>query len=273
MDDPTSHTTPYPSFPNHVLVTVEKPRNACICNWLSCDEIRHKIETYAPHDDVWNQAVIRINENPLSTKITAFRACIAHHFRLDICAATATTYWVVRHHWLRSLLLDQPTAKLSTPITLKQVQEYDKKEGMSRHQEECNKVDSVMRKLKIQIPDKDYKYKHKFVRAPIVDEMSALAFANQLTSSRNKSTAERLTNFTRKPPSRVKSPNLCHASSSKMQWFDSTLQMETAQPLLPEVETFSLPPETLPLPSESSLGEPELGDTTLSLPEQQFESP
>ena len=183
----TSQSGSYPAR----VITADRERNTCVCDWEECSQIRELLQEHAPDDDPWKGRLYRVNENFASRKVTALRCSIAHHFSLDSSAISKSTVCVARHHWSRNLIADNPTRSFSTPISVELARKIDTQDGTSRHQEFCNNIGRILSQSSVSslliqpMSTSDLKsgIGTKFVQAPVVSKEYALHYVQAFLNS------------------------------------------------------------------------------------------
>jgi hypothetical protein len=191
MADPNTHTTPSTALvPSHKDTTCTN-RHRCVCNWEDCAYFQRKIRELTDPSHRWNSRLIQISNRPNSWKATALRSSIIHHLRPTVKDQNKEHFYVAPHHWSLSLWQDMVGARpfMATPLTAQQAKQYDEQEGYHRHQEDANKLTTILRRCfsqsNVEAVYKPIPSNFEFVKAPVTSKADVLSFVTSLESDRS----------------------------------------------------------------------------------------
>jgi hypothetical protein len=196
MADPNTHTTPSAAPVPSCKDTSCTPRHLCVCNWDDCADFQRKIRELADPSHRWNSGLIQIRNSLDSLKILALRASIVHHLRPTKEYQSKDSFFVAAHHWSLSLWQEMTGRPcLATPLTARQAKKYDEHEGYRRHQEDANKLSTIIRRCapqsNVESGYKPIPSKYEFVKAPVTSKADVLSFVTSLESARSARTEKR----------------------------------------------------------------------------------
>jgi hypothetical protein len=196
MADPNTHTTPSATPVPSCKDTSCTPRHLCVCNWDDCADFQRLIRELADPSHRWNSGLIQIRNSLDSLKILALRASIVHHLRPTKEDQSKDSFFVAAHHWSLSLWQEMTGRPcLATPLTARQAKKYDEHEGYRRHQEDANKLSTMIRRCapqsNVESGYKPIPSKYEFVKAPVTSKADVLSFVTSLESARSARTEKR----------------------------------------------------------------------------------
>jgi hypothetical protein len=197
MADPNTHTTPSTAPVPSCKDTACTTRHRCVCNWEDCADFQRKIQALADPSHLWKSGLVQIRNRPDSLKSIALRSSIVHHLRPTDKDQSKDSFFVAPHHWSVSLLQAMTGRPcLATPLTAEQAKQYNEQEGHCRHQEDANKINTILHRCAPQsnVVEAGYKpipSRYEFVKAPVSTKADVLSFIKSLESGRSARTEKR----------------------------------------------------------------------------------